>query len=74
VYDDCLNRPLEKGRVFPVELQVPDFSKGTVKREVNLCMKCLDSIDKAYIRYKREQIEQDHEQGRIHEHEHGHPH
>jgi hypothetical protein len=46
-----------KGRAHPVELQVPDFSKGTVKREVNLCMKCLESIDKAYVKFKREQIE-----------------
>jgi ribosomal protein S27AE len=30
-----------KGRVHPVELQIPDFSKGIVKKEVNVCSKCL---------------------------------
>ena len=63
-----------KGRAHPVELQIPDFSKGTVKKEVNLCMRCLESIDKAYIKFKKEQIEQSHEYGRIHGHEHVHPH
>ena len=47
----------DKTGVFPVELQVPDFSKGTVKKEVNVCYRCLKSVDGAYIKYKREQIE-----------------
>lgn len=47
----------EKGRVYPVEIQIPDFSKGIVKREANVCTKCLESINETYIRFKREQIE-----------------
>lgn len=46
-----------KDRVYPVKLQVPDFSEGIVKREVNVCTKCLESINETYIRFKREQIE-----------------
>ena len=49
-----------------MELQVPNFSKGIVKKEVNVCTKCLESINEAYIRYKREQ---ELEKGRIHGHE-----
>jgi F420H2 dehydrogenase subunit O len=45
-----------KGQVYPVELQVPNFSKGIVKKEVNVCTKCLGSVNEAYIRFKREQI------------------
>jgi F420H2 dehydrogenase subunit O len=45
-----------KGRVCPVELQVPDFSEGIVKREVNVCTNCLESINETYIRFEREQI------------------
>ena len=60
-----------KGRVHPVELQIPNFSKGIVKKEVNVCVKCLESINEAYIRHKREQLD---EQGRIHGHEHVHEH
>jgi F420H2 dehydrogenase subunit O len=58
-----------KGRVYPVEPQVPDFSKGIVKKEANLCTKCLEEINEAYIRFKRAQID---EEGRIHGHEHSH--
>jgi len=54
----------DKGKVFPVELQVPDFSKGVVKREVNVCPKCLKAVDEAYIRHKREELGG-------HGHEHG---
>lgn len=63
-----------KGRVYPVELQVPDFSKGIVKKEANVCTICLKGINEAYIKFKREQIEQAHEEGRIHGHEHVHEH
>ncbi|AAM32175.1 F420H2 dehydrogenase subunit FpoO [Methanosarcina mazei] len=63
-----------KTGVFSVELQIPDFSKGIVRKDVDVCYRCLKLVDEAYIRYKREQIEQDHEQGRIHGHEHVHPH
>ena len=64
----------DKTGVFPVELQVPDFSKGVVKKEVYVCNRCLKAVDEAYIGHKREQIEQEHAQGRIHGHEHVHPH
>ena len=47
----------KKGGVTPVELQVPDFSKGIVKKDVPVCSKCLESINEAYIKFKREQIE-----------------
>lgn len=61
----------KKGRVYPVEIQIPDFSKGVVKRKVNVCTNCLDSINETYIRFKREQIESsvcEHGHGYIHEH------
>jgi len=64
----------KKGRTHPVELKVPDFSKGIVKREVNVCVVCLEEVNEAYIRYKREQILHEDEHGRIHGHEHVHPH
>nr|WP_292381534.1 F420H2 dehydrogenase subunit FpoO [Methanosarcina sp. UBA289] len=57
-----------KGRVYLVELQVPAFSKGIVKKEANVCPVCLDEINEAYIRFKREHIEQSHEEGHIHGH------
>ncbi|HWQ48223.1 MAG TPA: F420H2 dehydrogenase subunit FpoO [Methanosarcina sp.] len=47
----------KKGRVCPVEIQIPNFSKGIVKRDVNVCTNCLESINKTYIMFKREQIE-----------------
>ncbi len=47
-----------KNRVYPVKLQVPDFSEGIIKREVDVCTKCLESINETYIRFKREQIDQ----------------
>ncbi|AKB28439.1 F420H2 dehydrogenase subunit FpoO [Methanosarcina siciliae T4/M] len=40
----------DKTGVFPVELQVPDFSKGIVKKDVDLCYRCLKEVDEAYIR------------------------
>lgn len=52
-----------------MELQVPAFSKGIVKKEANVCTVCLDEINEAYIRFKREHIEQAHEEGHIHGHE-----
>jgi hypothetical protein len=60
-----------KGRSYPVELKVPDFSKGIVKKEVNVCPRCLEEANEAYIRYKKAQTD---EEGRIHGHEHVHPH
>ncbi|MCC4766721.1 dehydrogenase [Methanosarcina sp. DH1] len=57
----------KKGRVYPVEIQIPDFSKGVIKRKVNVCTKCLDSLNETYIRFKGEQIE-----GSACEHGHGH--
>ncbi|HPS90447.1 MAG TPA: F420H2 dehydrogenase subunit FpoO, partial [Methanosarcina vacuolata] len=57
----------KKGRVYPVEIQIPDFSTGVIKRKVNVCTKCLDSINETYIRFKGEQIE-----GSACEHGHGH--
>lgn len=64
----------KKGGVTPVELQVPDFSKGIVKKDASICSKCLESINEAYIKFKREQLEEAHEEGRIHGHEHVHEH
>ncbi|AKB32212.1 hypothetical protein MSSIH_1522 [Methanosarcina siciliae HI350] len=43
-----------------MELQVPDFSKGIVKKDVDLCYRCLKGVDEAYIRHKREQVEIEH--------------
>jgi hypothetical protein len=63
-----------KGRVYPVELQIPSFSKGVVKKQANVCTICLESVNEAYIRFKREQLEEAHEEGRIHGHEHVHEH
>ncbi|RXA19488.1 dehydrogenase [Methanosarcina sp. MSH10X1] len=60
-----------KGRVYPVEIQIPDFSKGIVKKDVNVCTNCLESINETYIRFKREQIERSAcEYGHEHVHEH----
>ncbi|AKB36026.1 F420H2 dehydrogenase subunit FpoO [Methanosarcina siciliae C2J] len=49
-----------KTGVFPAELEFPDFSKGIVKKDVNLCYRCLKGVDEAYIRHKKEMIEQEH--------------
>lgn len=46
-----------KADVYPVELQVPDFSKGTVKKNVMLCETCLKASGEAFVKFKREQIE-----------------
>jgi hypothetical protein len=56
-----------KGGVFLVELQIPSFSKGVVTMNAPVCSKCLESINEAYIRHKREQLD---EQGHIHIQEH----
>jgi len=61
----------KKCRVYPVELQVPSFSKGIVKRDVTVCTNCLEFINEAYIRHKREKLDED---GCIYEHEHVHEH
>lgn len=61
----------KKGRVYPVEIQIPNFSKGIVKRDVNVCTNCLESINETYIRFKREQIEHS-ACGAEHEHVHEH--
>ncbi len=55
----------EKGRVFAVEIQIPDFSQGVVKKDKTLCSRCLKAVDESYIKYKREEIG-----GHGHEHEH----
>jgi len=60
-----------KDRVYPVEVQIPDFSKGVVIKDKNLCSNCLGAVDEAYFRYQREEID---EEGRIHGHEHVHEH
>lgn len=60
-----------KGRVYPVEVQIPDFSKEIVKAEKNVCTRCLEAVNEAYLRYQREGVD---EEGRIHGHEHGHEH
>ena len=58
-----------KNRVFPVELQIPSFSKGIVKKDVPVCSKCLEAVDEAYVRYKREEIGgHGNEQEHVHEH------
>ena len=41
-----------------MELQIPSFSKGIVKKEVNVCSKCLEAVNEAYIRFKREEIDE----------------
>jgi F420H2 dehydrogenase subunit FpoO. len=61
----------KKGRVYPVEIQIPDFSKGVVKRQVNVCTNCLEAINEAYIKHKREKLDED---GRVYGHEHVHKH
>lgn len=60
-----------KGRVYPVEVQIPDFSKVVIKKEKNVCTRCLEAIDEAYFRHQREGVD---EEGRIHGHEHVHEH
>ncbi|HEY3362134.1 MAG TPA: F420H2 dehydrogenase subunit FpoO [Methanosarcina sp.] len=47
----------KKGTVYPVKLQIPDFSKGIIEKDVNVCTNCLESINETYIRFKKEQIE-----------------
>ncbi|MGB9929992.1 MAG: F420H2 dehydrogenase subunit FpoO [Methanosarcina sp.] len=64
----------KKGGVYLVELQIPNFSKGVVRKDAPVCSACLEAVNEAYIRYKKEQIMEDHEQGRIHGHEHVHDH
>lgn len=61
----------DKTGVFPVKIEIPDFSKEVVRKDVDLCYRCLKSVDEAYIRYKKTKID---EEGRIHGHEHVHPH
>ncbi|MDR7666548.1 F420H2 dehydrogenase subunit FpoO [Methanosarcina sp. Z-7115] len=61
----------KKGRVFPVELQIPSFSKGIVKKDAPVCSNCLKAVDETYVRYKRKQIN---ENECIHGHEHVHEH
>lgn len=39
-----------------MEVQTPDFSKGVIIKKVNVCTNCLESINEAYVRFKREQI------------------
>jgi F420H2 dehydrogenase subunit O len=64
----------KKGGVFLVELQIPSFSKGVVQKDAQVCSDCLKAIHEVYITYNREQEELEHEQGRIHGHEHVHDH
>jgi F420H2 dehydrogenase subunit O len=61
----------EKSRVYPAEVQIPDFSKEIVKTEKNVCTNCLQAIDEAYLRHQKEGVD---EEGRIHGHEHVHEH
>jgi len=62
-----------KGSVFPVKVQIPDFSKGVIINEKNVCSKCLEAVNEAYLGYQREEIEID-EEGHMHGHEHVHEH
>jgi F420H2 dehydrogenase subunit O len=49
------------GRVYLVEVQIPDFLEGVVKTERNVCDFCLEAIDKVYCRCggKREREERE---------------
>src|SRR5271157_6038304 len=39
-----------RDNVFLVKLQIPDYSKGVVTRDKNLCSKLLEAIDEVYLR------------------------
>jgi hypothetical protein len=60
-----------KSRVYPVEVQIPDFTKEIVIKEKNVCTRCLEAINEAYLRYQREGVD---EEGRIHEYDLVHEH
>lgn len=60
-----------KGSVFPVKVQIPNFSKGVVMKEKNVCSKCLEAVNEVYLRYQKEEID---EEGCIRGHEHVHEH
>ncbi len=57
-----------------MELQIPSFSKGIVQKDAPVCSDCLKAIHEVYLGHNREQEELEHEQGRIHGHEHVHEH
>jgi len=39
-----------RNNVFLVEVKIPDYSKGVVTRDKNLCSKLLEAVDEVYIR------------------------
>jgi hypothetical protein len=57
---------LKNRQRFPVKVQISDFSKGVVKKDKNVCSKCLEAVDEAYLRHEREGVD---EERWIHEHE-----
>jgi F420H2 dehydrogenase subunit O len=59
------------GRVYPVEVQIPYFSNGIVKKDRNVCTNYPEAIHKAYLRYRREGVD---EEGRMQWDEHVHEH
>jgi len=40
-----------RGRVYPVEAQIPYFSRGIVEKDKIVCTSCLEAIDEAYLSY-----------------------
>ncbi len=44
-----------KTDLYPVELRIPNFSKGVMTENTMLCEKCLKAAGEAYVKFKREQ-------------------
>jgi hypothetical protein len=40
----------KRDNVFLVKVQIPDYSKGMVIKDKNLCSKCLEAVDEVYFR------------------------
>ena len=47
------------------------FCYSYLMKEKNVCSKCLEAVNEAYLRYQKGEID---EEGRIHGHEHVHEH
>jgi hypothetical protein len=56
-----------RDNVFSVEVQIPDYSKGVIIKDKNLCSKCLEAVDEVYLRHIDKKTD---EKGFIHGHEH----
>jgi F420H2 dehydrogenase subunit O len=61
----------EKADFTRLKSRSPISQKGVIIKEKNVCSKCLEAVNEAYLRHQREEID---EEGWIHGHEHVHEH